>query len=155
MRTTNLVKEEDSALGRERGEGEKPRGPGLRDQKGGDAALLENKQDGQKPQHSDLAITVTVRGHSGGQAEFWGDWRKSKLDLRHLPLIFCFCQSCKCSKFIENLYAQRLWLLPSGTLQYSLLAEMFVNYLVCLVLRKKQRTRQLILPQKFLSGAAS
>lgn len=84
MRTTNFVKEEDSALGRERGKGEKPRGPGLRDQKGGDADLSENKQDGQKPHpHSDLVINVfslllllegtqedkRISGGTGGKAD--------------------------------------------------------------------------------------
>lgn len=32
-------------------------------------------------------------------------------------------------------------------------SEMFVNYVVCLVLLKKQKPRQLILSQKFLSEA--
>lgn len=135
---------------------------GTRDQKGGDAVLSEKKQDGHKPtQHSDLVINVfsllllleetqedrRVSGGTGGKANsIWNIF----------PWSFAFCQSRKCSKFIENfLYVQRLWLLPSGTWQYSVLAEMFVNYFVCLVLRRKWKTRQLSLPQKFLSGAVS
>ena len=39
MRTSNLVKEEDSALGSEGAKGKKPKGSSLRNQKVGDAAL--------------------------------------------------------------------------------------------------------------------
>lgn len=60
MRTSNLVKEKDSALGSEGAKGKKPNGSSLRNQKVGDAALWDNKQDGWKPQYSDLLVNVLL-----------------------------------------------------------------------------------------------
>lgn len=86
-----------------------------------------------------------------------GGWRKNRFDLGYLPLILCFLPISLLLSIISLLRTSYMFkdygFCPQGA-QYCLLAEMFVNYVVCLVLLK-QKAKQLILPSKFLSGAVT